>query len=692
MFLYGLDDLTAEPVRADPGPGRDHRGDDRAPLRGGERRRSPPARPARGAASNRRRGGGRHRARSRQHRVAAAVPSRAELRRPRPAPRAEPDGRPRPPALRRRARRGRGDRRRGRPPARRRRRPGRDRGRPPRPGAGAGRCSRRCSSRLRHPGRSGGGAARRRRHRSAERWSPCSRPSSAAARPATCCATCAAPRGLRPNTVDWLERRVRRNRMQRAPARRWSSGRNATRAAPRPRPGPRRPLAERRRCAGGRAGPHRDDDGLAPARAARSTAPGPAGATASSSAPPRRSSPPSRSSPSSAGWRPAAGGAGDAIAGLSFRAWSGPGRGPGEDRRAPTACAPRGFDHVVVGSLQDGEFPRRDGGGEPFLSDRQRTELGLEPRRDPDEEERYLFHACLALPRTRPLPLLPRQRRERRRRIRARRCSTTSARCWSPARRRTAPDPVEDASDPRARPGADRPPRRRGALGGRAGARDRGARRRPPTPRPAGGRRRPGRGRTAASAARIAAARAAEAATRAPGPLSNPAAIESLASVSAYGGTTLEEFDLCSYCWFVGARARARSRSTPTPDPLVQGRLMHTALDHLYRDRPGGDPMPRPGSLATWIERGARAGGRDRRRTGARQPPGRARDRATGRRAARRFLTEEAERDTGGFEPWLLEAEFGGRGRATSRSWRSTAGGCTARSTASTARPTGARW
>ncbi len=31
---------------------------------------------------------------------------------------------------------------------------------------------------------------------------------------------------------------------------------------------------------------------------------------------------------------------------------------------------------------------------------------------------------------------------------------------------------------------------------------------------------------------------------------------------------------------------------------------MHAVLEALYRERPGGDPVPRPGSLGPWIERG----------------------------------------------------------------------------------------
>jgi ATP-dependent helicase/DNAse subunit B len=87
---------------------------------------------------------------------------------------------------------------------------------------------------------------------------------------------------------------------------------------------------------------------------------------------------------------------------------------------------------------------------------------------------------------------------------------------------------------------------------------------------------------------------------------------------------------------------------------------MHEALDRLYRERPGGEPLPRPGSLAAWQERG-----RDlvadvvaERELGTHPA-----ERAMARRVERlleRFLAEEAERETGGFEPWLLEASFGG--------------------------------
>jgi RecB family exonuclease len=147
-------------------------------------------------------------------------------------------------------------------------------------------------------------------------------------------------------------------------------------------------------------------------------------------------------------------------------------------------------------------------------------------------------------------------------------------------------------------------------------------------------------------------------AARAPGPFTNPAVLESLAAVEAYGGTTLEQFDECSYRWFAGHELDPQPLD-PVPDPLVQGGLFHSVVERLYRERPGGDALPRPGSLALWNER-ARALLSEQ--LAEREVGGHPAERAMARRVERlleRFLGEEAERDTGGFEPWLLEARFG---------------------------------
>jgi RecB family exonuclease len=343
------------------------------------------------------------------------------------------------------------------------------------------------------------------------------------------------------------------------------------------------------------------------------------------------------------------------VAELRFRAWSGPVEGRVRIADPYRLRAAR-FDHVVVGSLQDGEFPRRDRGGDPFLSDGQRETLGLDPRRDSEAEERYLFHACLALPR-RSLALSYRDSDED---------GAATARSpllddvralLAPAPEQADPDPVEAAitvSRDLARvvaplaeaPSEDELARALASHGPKADA--------------AGLLSAVGVDGDPATRllARLTEARRAETASRAPGPLTNPAALESLAAVPAYGGTTLEEFDVCSYRWFAGHELDPQLLD-PVPDPLVQGGLMHEALDRLYKERPGGDPLPRPGSLSAWHERGRELVAAV---VAERELGDHPAERAMARRVERlleRFLAEEAERETGGFEPWLLEARFG---------------------------------
>jgi RecB family exonuclease len=345
------------------------------------------------------------------------------------------------------------------------------------------------------------------------------------------------------------------------------------------------------------------------------------------------------------------------IAELEFRVWSGPVEGRVRIASPYRLRAGR-FDHVFVASLQDGEFPRRDRGGDPFLSEAQRGQLGLDPRRDSEAEERYLFGVCLALPRRR-LVLSYRDSDENGG-AEARSPLFDEVRALlAPPPDGSTPDPVEEAitrSRDLARvvhplaeaPSVDElaralaahgPGAEAGALLERVGVEGQLATR---------------------LGARIAAARRAEAASRAPGPLTSLAVIESLTSVPAYGGTTLELFDVCSYRWFVGHELDPQALE-PAPDPLVQGGLMHATLDRLYKERPGGSALPRPASLAAWMQRGRELLAEVAAEGELGDHPA---ERAMARRVERlleRFLAEEAERETGGFEPWLLEATFGAR-------------------------------
>jgi len=337
-----------------------------------------------------------------------------------------------------------------------------------------------------------------------------------------------------------------------------------------------------------------------------------------------------------------------------FRAWSGPVEGRVRVA-SPYALRAARFEHVFVASLQEGEFPRADRGGDPFLSDSQRGTLGLDPRREGDLEERYLFHACLALPRQ-SLFLSYRDSDENGVAEHRSPLLDEVRRLLDPPPGGDGPDPIE-AAIVRGRelaqvvhPVAEAPSENElaRAIAAHGDAADLGALlTAAAVAEPAAGR----------IVARVEAARAAEAAARAPGPLTNPAAIEALAAVPAYGGTTLEGFDLCSYRWFVSHELRPQPLDPP-PDPLLQGGLMHAVLDRLYTERPGGDALPRPSSLPAWIERGRALVAEAAADFELGDSPA---ERAIVRRVEgllARFLSEESRRD-GRFEPWLLEAGFG---------------------------------
>jgi ATP-dependent helicase/DNAse subunit B len=332
------------------------------------------------------------------------------------------------------------------------------------------------------------------------------------------------------------------------------------------------------------------------------------------------------------------------LAGIRVRVWS----GPVEDRvriADPRRVRAARFDNVFVVSLQDGEFPRGAAHTDPFLAERQRESLGLLPRHDSRAEERYLFHVCLALP--------------RRRLFLSYRDSDENGGAEAPS---PFIEDVRQMLEP-----ADGEPRGRGlaevvhrvadapsetelaraiaAVGTRANAEQ--------LLKVAGA----AEPIAARILDRLASARSAEAATRAPGPLSNPAVIAALGAVHAYGGTTLEGFDVCSYRWFVSHELSPQPLD-PAPDPLVQGGIVHAVLYALYKEQPGGDPLPRPASLTAWIVRSRHLVGEIAAAKGLGDHPAERAMLARIEGLLARFLAEEARRDMAGFEPWLLEAAF----------------------------------
>lgn len=336
---------------------------------------------------------------------------------------------------------------------------------------------------------------------------------------------------------------------------------------------------------------------------------------------------------------------------LTMRSWTGPAEGRVRIASPYDLRATR-FRHLFVGSLQDGEFPRHRSDG-PLLSDEQRAALGLPERAEAEAEERYLFHVCLSRP-TERLYLSYRTSDE-----------AGGAEPRSPfiddLRRLLDPPPPDDREQ--ADPVEERLTRSR-SLGNVLFA---------PSEAPsepelarslaaAGGEPEAaldslglGDDRAARLRSNLSAAGEIEAATRRPGPLRVDAVREALASVPAYGGTTLETFDVCSYRWFVDHELKPQPLD-PAPESLTQGGLMHEALERLYREAPGDDALPRPGDVESWIVRGREIV--DEVTAELTDHPA---DRAMRRRLERllvAFLRREAARENPSLRPSLLEADF----------------------------------
>ena len=268
---------------------------------------------------------------------------------------------------------------------------------------------------------------------------------------------------------------------------------------------------------------------------------------------------------------------------------------------SPYRLRARRVQHLFAASLQDTEFPRRDPGS-PLLGDDQRAELGLPERAPADEEERYLFAVCLSRP-ERGLALSWRYADDDGRAV-------ARSPFIDDVRDLLEPEQPEDpeASDPlfkmlgRERGPADVVPSpaeassphelaRSVAVAGRESWRRR-LQRLALTD-----------GAAATAAGELAAAtETTEPMRMAPRDLRSPAVLEALGGRELFGASTLEEYETCSYRWFVGHELKPQ-RLEPADEPLVLGGLAHQALEELYRERPGGTPRPVHDNLAQWRER-----------------------------------------------------------------------------------------
>ncbi|MGA9371681.1 MAG: PD-(D/E)XK nuclease family protein, partial [Solirubrobacterales bacterium] len=145
-----------------------------------------------------------------------------------------------------------------------------------------------------------------------------------------------------------------------------------------------------------------------------------------------------------------------------------------------------------------------------------------------------------------------------------------------------------------------------------------------------------------------------------PGPLRLDPVLERMREIKLFGPSTLEEYAVCPYRWFIGHELKPQSIG-PEEEPLTSGQIAHKVLEALYEDPPGPEPRPTSETLDEWrlrareliTEKGTTRLPRELADTAA------ALRRVEGLVLA--FLADEAGTGTA-FEPARTEAAFGFEG------------------------------
>lgn len=354
----------------------------------------------------------------------------------------------------------------------------------------------------------------------------------------------------------------------------------------------------------------------------------------------------------------------EAVTGLRVPLW----RGPTEGRVrviSPYRARARRVQHLLVASLQDGDFPRRDSGG-PLLSDDSRSALALPPRTRAELEDRYLFSVCLSRPSER-LVLSWRSADDEG-------GATARSPFVDQVRELIAPALPADLDrrdeviaseaggrglarsvfEPGSAPSEDELARALAALsaGGAATGwmNDDGTLAGPGLDSTVWGR----------IGARLAEARASTEEQRLrPGPLTHAPVIEEMRAKKLFGPSTLEEYALCPYRWFVSHELEPQ-RIEPEQTAPTAGQIAHEVLERLYAEGPGGERRPTSATLGRWRQRAAELVGA----LGAESlPPERPDTGAALRRIeglVLAFIADEARGETPFLpDPALAEASFG---------------------------------
>ena len=315
-----------------------------------------------------------------------------------------------------------------------------------------------------------------------------------------------------------------------------------------------------------------------------------------------------------------------AVSGLDVPMW----RGPTEGRVrviSPYRARARRVAHMFVCSMQDGDFPRRDTGG-PLLSDDARRALALPERKKAEIEDRYLFSVCLSRPKQR-LWLSWRSADDEG-------GATSRSPFVDEARELLAPEIpagleardeaivaeaggrglAESVFDPGSAPSEVELARAEAAIG----------------PRAENGRLRPG-------------------------PLQLEPVLERMREIKLFGPSTLEEYALCPYRWFIGHELKPQPVG-PEAEPLTSGQIAHKVLEALYEDPPASTPRPTAETLGEWRRRAEELIAE----MGAQRPPRELADTAAALRRVEglviAFLADEARTATR-FTPAHTEAAFG---------------------------------
>jgi RecB family exonuclease len=282
---------------------------------------------------------------------------------------------------------------------------------------------------------------------------------------------------------------------------------------------------------------------------------------------------------------------------------------------------------MFVCSMQDGDFPRRDAGG-PLLPDDSRRALGLPERKKAEVEDRYLFSVCLSRPKQR-LWLSWRSADDEG-------GATSRSPYVDEVRELLAPELPQDLEERDEAIAAE--------AGGRGLAESVFGVGSAPTERElaraeaaVGPRRENGRLR--------------------PGPLQLEPVLERMREIKLFGPSTLEEYALCPYRWFIGHELNPQ-RIGPQEEPLTSGSIAHKVLESLYEAPPGPEARPTPESLDAWRRRARELISE----VGGERLPAQIADTAAALRRIEglvlAFLDDEAVTDTP-FRPAHTEAAFG---------------------------------